>query len=309
MRSDMSAVERGLLTMAFGDQRYINMAANLARSVRRNWPDQSLAIVTDAPASKDLALFDEVIPMRPELGSGLSQKLNLDRYSPFAQTLFLDSDCLVVRDMSFAWDLFAGERFSVVGGSVTSGSWFGADLAQVIRDLGLPQGLPKFNGGLMYWDTTVDGAAIFQRARDIMPKYAELGFTAFRSSLPEADEPLISIAMALEGLHPVKDSGSTMATPLGLSGPFLVDVLRGKCSFIKSGVRVSPAAPHFCGPFAEGPHYRREALKLRWQPRAPFTWAINLGYAPMIAVRYGHVGDLARRVKRRFSRPRALADS
>jgi hypothetical protein len=58
-----------------------------------------------------------------------------------------------------------------------------------------------------------------------------------------------------------------MWTPIGMHGWLAVDVLEGRCRFKKGGVRLSPAVPHFAGPFAErrdprGAFYRRESDKL-----------------------------------------------
>lgn len=256
-------LDRGVVTVAFGSRRYLDMARTLARSVKRNWPGVPIVLVTD---STEFAApeFDRVILMDESRGRSLMQKLWLDDYSPFTETLFLDSDCVVVRNMDFVWERFAGRAFAVSGSSVTGGDWFGADLASVRRALDLTGPIPKFNGGLMYW--TAAGRPVFERARELAGRYAELGFRAFRSGLPEADEPLIAMAMALEGLQAVDDGGSSMATPIGMSGRLRIDSRRGVSRFKKHGEYISPAAPHFCGPYSRGPVYRLQSLYLSPMP-------------------------------------------
>ena len=81
------------------------MAKVLARSLAIHSPDIPSAVVTDSSDRGLADLYDHVVQFRPEFGSGLTQKVYLDAYSPFKETLFIDSDCLVIRDISYLWTL------------------------------------------------------------------------------------------------------------------------------------------------------------------------------------------------------------
>lgn len=314
MQAESATVKRGVVTVAFGSERYIGMARNLAISVRRNWPGTALTLVTDSSDEKLNDLFDSVVIMDETIGRNLLQKLNLDRYTPYDETLFLDSDCLVVRDMSFTWDLYRDVDFAVAGTKVSKGDWFGAEIEEVRNKLGIEEPISKFNGGLMYWKSNNVGRGVFQEARRLSSEYSALGFEAFRSDLPHADEPLISLAMAKYGVSARDDRGTTMATPIGLNGRLHIDSLLGYCSFVKNGNRVSPAAPHFCGPYSRGAYYRREAQKLRsitkgvWYERFA-RCGIDLVYWPITLLDHSVVWNmlqLIRRIAKRTSRKPVL---
>src|SRR5262245_58584028 len=114
---------RGILTLAMGSRRYIDMAIQLARSIRLNSPNQTLAVVSDDNGEDLKRWFDLVVPFNPACGAGLVQKLHLYDYSPFSETLFIDADCFAVRDLSFLWTLFEGSNVSMIGTELRTGSW------------------------------------------------------------------------------------------------------------------------------------------------------------------------------------------
>lgn len=288
------AVEgRGILLLGFGAERYRDMAKTVARSIRLHTPDVTIAVVTDHP--DDLrSEVDVLVPFQAGHGPGFAQKLALDLYSPFDETLFIDSDCLVVRDISFMWDLFSEVGFGVCGRDSGDGSWFGADLARVRATLGIVGTVPRFNGGLMYW-TAAEGAEVFASARALAGRYAELGFETMRG-YAVTDEPLISLALGLRGQGVVEDAGSTMRTPLGIEGPLEIDVPAGRSRFVKEGHVVSPAVVHFCGDWAGSGAYRRERLKIDVLHRFPFlprrlvSAGVNVGAHTTRLARRGPAG-------------------
>lgn len=296
-----SEPERGVLTLAFGSDRYVRMATNLALSIKRNWPDTPIAIVTDrVRADVDFA-FDYVIPLDITVGRTLEQKLNLHRYSPFKETLYIDSDCLVVRDMSAVWLTFSGRDFATIGSMKAEGRWFGGDLAEVCANFGLPGGIAKFNGGLMYWRRGSKSAAVFETAQSLVPKYSGLGFESFRAGLALADEPLIGLAMALHGQEAVDDGGQLMWTPVDICGRMQIDVLHQICRFNKAGRTVTPACPHFCGPHAKFGYYRREQRKLRVAGNSGaganlVSPVLNAIYSPLTVMDHGGVWRLVRKI-------------
>lgn len=303
MQFEPTGLTKGVVTVAFGSDRYISMARNLARSIKRNWSGTAVCLVTDSNDADLIQLFDSVVMMDESIGRNLLQKLNLDKYTPYDETLFLDSDCLVVRDMSFAWDLYRDLDFAVTGTQVSEGLWFGASIEDVRSRLGIEQPISKFNGGLMYWKSNEIGRGVFREARRLSTQYSDLGFDAFRSDLPQADEPLISLAMAKYGVSAKDDRGTTMATPIGLSGRLHIDSILGYCSFVKNGHRVSPAAPHFCGPFSRGAYYRRETQKLRslskgqWYERIAHR-GINIIYGPITLLDHSVVWNTLQSIRR-----------
>lgn len=88
---------RGVLTLAYGSTRYHEQAGDLALSLRRHSPRLPLALATDRPEHPATRRFDQVVPLTGRVTGDCGQKLLLDRYTPFAHTLYLDSDSLAVR--------------------------------------------------------------------------------------------------------------------------------------------------------------------------------------------------------------------
>src|ERR1700742_5030185 len=85
----------GFITIAMGDEQYLRQARLFLLSLRRNMPDVPLAIVTDSQHLAPCA--DIIIPADTEIPVGVLHKVFLDKYTPFSETLFIDSDCVVTR--------------------------------------------------------------------------------------------------------------------------------------------------------------------------------------------------------------------
>jgi hypothetical protein len=252
---------RGILTTAYGARRYRDLAVTLARSLDSHCPDTPRAVVTDVVDRGLARLYDHQVPLRPERGSGLVQKLWLPEYSPFDKTLFIDADTLVVRDLGFLWDLLDGHAVAAVGARYESeGFWFG-DIAARCERFQLSS-IPIFNGGLYYFEQGPAARRIFGDARSLVEQYEEHGFTTMGNGSVN-DEVVLSVAIArnADG-EMVDDDARAMRTPLGITGPLRIDVPRGVGQFVKGGRPIEPALIHFCGDWASGFHYRRERVKL-----------------------------------------------
>src|SRR3954470_744789 len=164
---------RGVITIATGDRRYIEMAIALARSLERYSPDLPRAVITDSSDPLLSSLYQDVIPVDESRGSPLRQRLYLDEYTPYEETLSIDGDSLVVEDVGWTFDLFSHVPFGVLGEQVESGAWYG-DVATMLARIGRRE-MPKFNGGFYYFDRSEDARRIFATAREVADRYEELG--------------------------------------------------------------------------------------------------------------------------------------
>jgi len=255
----------GVLTLAYGEHKYIEMAKNLARSLVLHSPEIPRAVVTDSVIDRELnKLFTHHIPLCAEWGTNFRQKLHIDYYSPFDTTLFIDSDCLAMRDISFIFDLLRNTPFAAVGSDVLLPGQRdpNIDVDFVLKKYGLVS-LPKFNGGVYYFNRSDRSRNLFNCGRMIMEKWKENGIKNFRGDGPP-DEPIISLAMSLNNIELFDDDKiEIMRTPIGLKGKLKVDVLKARCTFYKNDRLVSPAILHFAGEWQEMKDYRRECLKLK----------------------------------------------
>lgn len=258
----MNKLNRGILTMAYGSQKYIRLAKALAKSLNLHSPNINRAIVTDSEDPELKELYHISIPLKPELGGGVKQKLHIDEYSPFSETLFIDADCIVVKNIENLWNFFVNVSFGVVGWQKREGKAF-ADIMDVPQIMALfnLDSIPVFNGGLYYFKKNEQANIVFLKARDIKNNYEKIGLGNFRGGI--ADEPAFAIAIALNDIHPIRDEqGLTMRTLINMSGKLKIDVLKGYSSFVKEGQQVTPAIVHFCEPFSDEYYYKREKLKL-----------------------------------------------
>jgi hypothetical protein len=255
----------GIITLAYGSSKYIEMGKALGRSLQLHSPDISRAIVTDRLEDEEIvALFDHIIPLRREYGSNVRQKLYLDQYSPYQKTLFIDSDSLVVRNLRFAFEEFEGRSFSVVGDRILRAGQKDnfCDLDRVLTHFGLNE-LPKFNGGVYYFNSDPTARSVFKTARKILSKFKELAFAEFRGDGP-ADEPIVAVAMSLHH-QTMLPNYDVMLAPLGRKGKLEVNVIEGKCTFrnADNSKVFNPAIAHFAGIWSEHPTYHREMSSLK----------------------------------------------
>ncbi|MGA8729175.1 MAG: hypothetical protein WB608_10535 [Terracidiphilus sp.] len=256
---------RGVLTLAYGHRRFVEQAKFLGMSLQLHAPHVPRTLVTDFDDPKLRSIFTQVIPHRPEFGSGVRQKLYLDQYSPYDETLFIDSDCLALGNLDAFWTAFAGQYFGVPGfrylhkGSVDSF----IDVDFLLDHLGLSS-LPKFNGGTYYFTRSAEASAFFDTARKIMDNWRELRLAPFRRNGPN-DESVYSVAMAMHNVSLTYMGCGGMWTPCGYSGKLSLDGIHGTCSFEKEGEIRTPEVIHFPGEYIYCFPYVRECARIRKQ--------------------------------------------
>jgi|TARA_B110000908_G_C10249487_1_gene450970 hypothetical protein len=253
---------RGFMTIAFGKERYIDMALSLGRSLKLNSPNIKRAVVTDSKSVALKKIYDFIIPLNHDYGKNVEQKLHIDKYSPFEETLFIDSDCLVFRDLEFAFDLFKGSKAIAIGTEFffPNDTCVFADIKEVTQNLGIIK-IPRFNGGVYYISKSSIQQNILIKARSFISNYKTVGFYSFRNQGP-ADELLIGASIELLGHGNISDNGLLMRTPIGIVGDLVVDAFKGYSKFNKSGHNVEPAIIHFAGNLVNLPEYKREIRKL-----------------------------------------------
>jgi hypothetical protein len=253
----------GFLTMAFGHRRFLTQAENMGLSLKRHMPGIPVAIVTDRNVVH--AAFDLAIPMKPFSKAGVVHKLDLYNYSPFDETLFIDSDCIITRPFHNELAAIREYDFSpVVGRYLHRGETdpFIADLAAALDQIN-GAAFPKFNGGVYFFKKSDLAQQVFSHANALRDKTTALGIRDFDKGGPN-DETLIGLALAeLRVSQLYDDLGNLMRTPVNIIGKLKVDALGGGCSFNKGGVFVSPAICHFPVEWLLSPEYKIAEYSLR----------------------------------------------
>lgn len=251
---------RGIITLALGNAVYLDMARDLAHSLRLHCGQIPRALVTDSRCPVLASLYDIVIPAKAEHGMGFIQKLHLNSYSPFDTTLFIDADSLVTRNLEFIWEMCRDTQLGYAGEVRTDGDWHGACIAAVCSRIGR-NWLATLNSGMLCFESGEITDSIFERARRVLQNdYETLGFASFRND--KADEAGLAVALSEHQIRPLDDQGRTMRTPIGIEGPMQINILRGLCKFVKRGQLVSPAIVHFAT-WQSHPLYFRERARLR----------------------------------------------
>ena len=255
----MPDASAGILTLALGDRKYARQARWLARSIRRVTDGVPLAVATDLDPSLFRGVFDIVIPWRQTRWRGAAAKLELPDITPFETTLFLDSDCLCLRSATAVMDSFAGQDFAVYGTNTPDFHWAGDTVAY--RAVVDAESYPVFNGGLYYFTKSALARDVFARAQGFSADYDRLGLPRPRGMFN--DELLIGLAMASLGLRATDTADRiVMLAPEPPDYAIDLDILHGRCAFVRRGVTVEPDIVHFVGPRDRIAAYRREGLVL-----------------------------------------------
>ena len=257
--------------MAYGRKEYIHMAEALLRSYRRFSPDRPFAIITNEEnrdrASKS---FDSVIILNSSYGSGVVQKLALDIYTCFSETIFVDSDCLFYKDPEILWQSYANKPFCIRGWRHVTGNTeyetkrpyeFVKDIPFFLRQLSIKQ-LPHINSGVIYFDDSSKAHSVFQLARNIYQKREGMGFVSFKGA-PINDEPALAAAMEKLNIEMYEwDPVNGMETAIGMNNYYAINVLSGNSRFLKNGQERSSVLLHFNVADWQRRIYAREQYRL-----------------------------------------------
>lgn len=210
---------QGYITLATGSRFYIELATNLALSLKLNDPKRPVCIVLDQGTTlppEYRPYFDAVAYLDSKPGfHGCLNKLRVNEVSPFDETMFVDSDCILVKDdMERHWLKFQSPGFSIAGGKVTTGHWYGFNIADVLAKLGITY-MVKMNSGVFYFRKGRESSAFFETALALVDSHKDVLGTFHRNKLQLADEPFIGAALGILNISPLSydpRDGSIMVT-------------------------------------------------------------------------------------------------
>lgn len=141
--------ERGFVYLAFGDS-FLEEAACSARELRKHH-DYPIILITDAIHDEKVRnAFDEVVLM--ELSRTYKDKV-LIGHSPFKETIFLDTDTLVLGSMVPIFELLS--NFDVAVQFTEGGNHYSLP--------GVPYCFYEPSAGIIAWRTTEKSARFFER--------------------------------------------------------------------------------------------------------------------------------------------------
>lgn len=193
---------RGFITLAVGKDSYYELAYNLLLSYREtNEKNYPWTLVCDRE-NRWTTDFDNVILLdNPSLS--YMDKLTLFGQIPYDECIFIDADCLVFENIESLWDKMENiDGFSCFGKSLALDSkegWFLLeDIGELKKQISY---IPQMHGGICFLKKGEKLDRILALASWIEKDYSKYKFKYFEKP---ADEPILALAMAIVGSHPVK---------------------------------------------------------------------------------------------------------
>jgi hypothetical protein len=198
--------DEGYLILATGPARYLDIARNLAASIRvMDGKNRRICLVHDEDArlGPDDARFFDDYALLPDNASypGFMNKIRLFSTSPYRRAMFVDADCLMLRrDIDTYWEMAKAFPFAITGARRTRGEWKGADVAQLLQQEGAPY-LVQMNSGVFCFDNSPEAANFFAGLNDFyLRRKDHLCVGLHRGKPAQTDEIYIGLWMGLNGL-------------------------------------------------------------------------------------------------------------
>lgn len=246
---------KGFITVATGDW-YCYLAQNLAISYKMFGNcDYPFYVITDKKGEKKLKKYFDGVIVLEKPNYNFLDKIEVYHNSPFEETIFLDADMNIIKDISFIFDEFEknGSQVSCYGTLIDitindrpnhygDGAVKAFNLKQYIR----------FGGGIYYYKKSPETDRVIDCIyNDLMPnydKYDLLHISAYFGNdiRRMADEPLLGLAMMVCGMKPMNTVTHLMRYYKGnMMETLKWDMRNRDCSFYWWGEIVHPYIVHY----------------------------------------------------------------
>lgn len=239
---------RGFITIAIGDY-YCKLAANLGMSYRlfssNQYPFYVITCAHDAHRLKEY--FDDVIVLDNYYGTFLD-KIYIYNNTVFDETIFIDADSNITKDISYIFDLFEenGSDISVIGRIVELNEKYRGHLfsEKTIRYFNLTSDI-QFNGGVYYFRKSERASKCIEfMLNDLLVNYQKYELD-MAGGIRMHDEPLFLVGMLCFNMKPLNDHRKVMR-PLYVQPDTLKwDIENRECSFLDYGEKISPIILHW----------------------------------------------------------------
>ena len=272
----------GYLLLATGPARYIELARNLAASLRIMDGTRPICLVHDEefePGSGDDRLFDDysLLPHDPAY-PGFMNKIRLFGRTPYSRSMFVDADCLLMkRDVDLWWRVARSHPFAIPGTPRRQGEWKGSDIGTLLRQEGAPF-LVQMNSGVFSFDRSPTAARFFTGLVEFYERrHHALAVGLHRGCFAQTDEIYLGLWMGLCGMGPVTSriGNDTWMNSTWRAFQFELCAIQGT-SVMRKPMRslagipnpifgwdtLSPSFVHFVGLKPER-HYQRLATQFR----------------------------------------------
>ena len=197
--------QKGFITLATGNEQFYKMAHNLLLSYRYHTKSKTpFAILCDR-RNEWTAEFDDVIVIDYPTYSYVDKMRILD-LSSYDETIFIDADCLIYRDLTPLWDIFKdGPDVGVLGVTYplnsNQGWWDIKDLGELKEKVSYKM---TCQGGMYYVRKKGSMLPSFiETCHFIQEHYFDYHFRMCGDKV--ADENILSLASCVHHYLPVKN--------------------------------------------------------------------------------------------------------
>jgi hypothetical protein len=277
----MNKATRGFVTVATGDY-FCYLAENLYRSYRLfSNHEYPLYVITDAAGKERMNnLVDGCIVMENP-NYGFLDKIAVYDYTPFDETIFLDADMDITRDISNFFDLFEENQsnISCIGTvkEITDKQRPNHFTDKTIEILGLKQYF-SFGGGIYYFRKSETASqCMCYIKRELIPNYDYYGL--FGSSSRMTDEALMEVGMLMYNFRPLSSEQDIMKYHFDMMKSLKWDMRKKECSFVWWENRiVHPAIIHYGNANTRSIKYINYNLKVKglYEQQSKITVAKNI---------------------------------
>lgn len=253
-------MKKGLITIAVG-KKYNKYAKYLAYSCILHSPAIIRAIITDN-CEYFKGLYDIIIEYKQEMGDPFYVKLNLQHYSPFYETLFIDADAMVYNDLHFMWDYFKDRSIVYNGAKLKEGNWYVKDVSKTLELLDIPW-LGQLNSGIFLFKKDETGIKVLNYAAELHTHHEGIEIPFFRGKMLP-DEPFLAIAFGKYNVSPIEEKEDFGRLGRSLMNPdsIYLDITKGISRYTRNGHWVFPSVVHFTGSTIGDMYYKAERIRL-----------------------------------------------
>lgn len=194
--------KKGFITLASSVGNYQKMAHILCESYQLKTKQKlPFAVVTDKKSSW-LDIFDIII-ISPHLSKSAKDKFLLLNLSPFDETIFIDSDCIIFNDANVLFDQFQQSSDVSAFGDIydlqsQKGWFFYENLDEYQKRVSFVQDL---HGGIYYFRKSPTTFNVYNDCCNIMKNYSKFRFRGFDKP---SDEPVMALAMSANNCKTTK---------------------------------------------------------------------------------------------------------
>lgn len=202
---------RGYVTIATGSEKYFKLANQLLKSYRKCAVNRlPFALICDRENvyTQD---FDDVVVVS-DVHKSYLDKLQLHRWTPYDETIFVDADSLFLADPAGLWEDFETEGdVSCYGWCFplhSNRGWYYVDGCGAYKDK-IDYEI-SLHGGIYFLRKGEICNAVFNKALELAEYYHEFAFADFSDP---ADELVLALSMAIHKIYPCQKAPRVVFYP------------------------------------------------------------------------------------------------